>query len=96
MYTLVQAAARELKRSTKVSDNKIKSIPKLEDANLAGTRRAHECTLIVTEGDSAKALAVAGLAVVGRDRYAARLPILPASAHILPYTHACIHCSFSP
>src|SRR5210317_1878186 len=27
------------------------------------------CTLIVTEGDSAKTLAVAGLSVVGRDHY---------------------------
>ena len=28
-----------------------------------------KCTLIVTEGDSAKTLAVAGLSVVGRDHY---------------------------
>lgn len=28
-----------------------------------------DCTLILTEGDSAKALAVAGLAVIGRDKY---------------------------
>ncbi|CAJ1364492.1 unnamed protein product, partial [Effrenium voratum] len=28
-----------------------------------------DCTLIITEGDSAKALAVAGLSVVGRDHY---------------------------
>jgi len=27
------------------------------------------CTLILTEGDSAKALAVSGLSVVGRDRF---------------------------
>lgn len=27
------------------------------------------CTLILTEGDSAKTLAVSGLGVVGRDRY---------------------------
>ena len=32
-------------------------IPKLEDANLAGTGQGHRCTLILTEGDSAKALA---------------------------------------
>jgi hypothetical protein len=31
--------------------------------------RGSECTLIITEGDSAKALAVAGLEVVGRERY---------------------------
>lgn len=49
--------------------NKLKGIPKLEDANDAGTRFSSDCTLILTEGDSAKTLAVAGLGVVGRDRY---------------------------
>ena len=44
-------------------------IPKLEDANDAGTRHSQDCTLILTEGDSAKTLAVSGLGVVGRDRY---------------------------
>ena len=45
------------------------SIPKLEDAHQAGSAKGHECTLILTEGDSAKALAVAGLEVIGRARY---------------------------
>lgn len=44
-------------------------IPKLEDANDAGTRLSGDCTLILTEGDSAKTLAVAGLGVIGRDKY---------------------------
>jgi DNA topoisomerase-2 len=44
-------------------------LPKLSDANNAGTKKASDCTLILTEGDSAKALAVAGLAVVGRDNF---------------------------
>ena len=44
-------------------------VPKLEDANLAGGPQASTCTLIVTEGDSAKALAVSGLSIVGRDRF---------------------------
>ena len=44
-------------------------VPKLDDANLAGTRHSQECTLILTEGDSAKTMAIAGLSVVGRDRY---------------------------
>jgi DNA topoisomerase-2 len=48
---------------------RVLGIPKLEDANDAGGKHASECTLILTEGDSAKALAVAGLGVVGRDRY---------------------------
>jgi len=45
------------------------SIPKLDDATLAGTSRSGECTLILTEGDSAKTLAISGLAVVGRQTY---------------------------
>lgn len=43
--------------------------PKLVDANKAGTRESEKCTLILTEGDSAKSLAVAGLKIVGRDYY---------------------------
>ncbi|RSH87226.1 DNA topoisomerase 2 [Saitozyma podzolica] len=50
-------------------DARISGIVKLEDANNAGGRNAKNCTLILTEGDSAKALAVSGLAVVGRDEY---------------------------
>lgn len=41
---------------------------KLVDANLAGTKHGHECTLILTEGDSAKSLAVAGRAILDPDR----------------------------
>ncbi|GMM34965.1 DNA topoisomerase 2 [Saccharomycopsis crataegensis] len=44
-------------------------VSKLEDANKAGTKDSEHCTLILTEGDSAKALAVSGLKVVGRDYY---------------------------
>ena len=52
-----------------VKKSKISGVPKLDDANKAGTAQSHRCTLIVTEGDSAKTLAVAGLSVVGRDHY---------------------------
>ena len=44
-------------------------IPKLNDANKAGTSESNKCTLIVTEGDSAASSAVAGLSVVGRNYY---------------------------
>lgn len=45
-------------------------IPKLDDANFAGhPSKAGDCTLILTEGDSAKSLAVAGMSVVGRDYF---------------------------
>ena len=49
--------------------SKLTGIPKLEDANEAGTRNSDKCTLILTQGDSAKSLAVAGLEVIGRDYY---------------------------
>ncbi|CAN0447814.1 unnamed protein product, partial [Scytosiphon promiscuus] len=54
---------------TFVTPNRQTGITKLDDANHAGTARSQDCTLILTEGDSAKTLAVSGLGVVGRDRY---------------------------
>ena len=47
----------------------IRGLPKLEDANWAGTGKSSECILILTEGDSAATTAIAGLTEVGRDRY---------------------------
>ena len=44
-------------------------IEKLDDANWAGTKNSSKCTLILTEGDSAKSLAMAGIEVVGRDAF---------------------------
>lgn len=44
-------------------------VPKLEDANDAGTKKSRDCTIILTEGDSAKALAMAGIEIIGRDKY---------------------------
>lgn len=58
-----------LKKTDGVKKKTIKGIPKLEDANWAGTVKSRECTLILTEGDSAKAFAVTGLSVIGRDKY---------------------------
>ncbi|GAA55912.1 DNA topoisomerase II [Clonorchis sinensis] len=57
------------KQCHKAKHVKLKGIPKLDDANNAGTKHSNQCTLILTEGDSAKSLAVAGLGVVGRDNY---------------------------
>jgi DNA topoisomerase-2 len=58
-----------LKKSDGKKTTKIQGIPKLEDANWAGTKKSSQTYLILTEGDSAKALAMAGLAVVGQDRF---------------------------
>ena len=58
---------KELKKTDGSRKSKITGIPKLDDANKAGTKESGKCTLILTEGDSAKALAIAGLTIVGRD-----------------------------
>ena len=60
---------KELKKTDGSKKSRITGVPKLDDANWAGTHRSHECTLIITEGDSAKALAIAGLSVVGRNAF---------------------------
>jgi DNA topoisomerase-2 len=61
----------EQKKLVKTDGKKINKIivPKLDDANLAGTKDSKDCTLILTEGDSAKTMAISGLSVVGRDKY---------------------------
>ena len=58
-----------LKKTDGKKQVKISGIPKLEDANKAGTKESEKCTLILTEGDSAKATAMAGLGVIGREYY---------------------------
>jgi len=64
--------SRLMREAKKVDGKKtasVRGIPKLEDATWAGTAKSEQCTLILTEGDSAAALAIAGLAVVGREKY---------------------------
>jgi DNA topoisomerase-2 len=55
---------KEKKNSKKSDGNKVKNlrgIPKLVDANYAGTKQSSECMLILCEGDSAKAGIISGL-----------------------------------
>ena len=59
---------RKLNSGTKKTARLI-GIEKLDDANWAGTKNSSKCTLILTEGDSAKSLAMAGIEVVGRDAF---------------------------
>lgn len=63
------AAERGLKKTDGTKRSTVYGIKKLDDAEWAGTAKSRQCTLILTEGDSAKAMAVAGLAVVGRQKY---------------------------
>jgi DNA topoisomerase-2 len=63
--TIMEAqSARDAKDNSKTDGKKqsrITGIPKLDDAVLAGTKDSAKCTLILTEGDSAKAMALSGL-----------------------------------
>ena len=72
---VVQFSEFKMNKQNKKTDgqkkNKIRDIPKLDDANWAGTRKSDKCILILTEGDSAKSMAISGLSVVGRDIYGA-------------------------
>ena len=52
-----------------VKSARLFGIEKLDDANEAGRKHSQECTLILTEGDSAKSLVMAAIDVIGRDRY---------------------------
>jgi DNA topoisomerase-2 len=58
-----------LKKTDGKKQVRLRGIPKLDDANKAGTKDSMKCSLILTEGDSAKAFAIAGLSVVGRDYF---------------------------
>jgi DNA topoisomerase-2 len=60
---------RELKKKGGTKKIKLTGIIKLDDANFAGSAKSKDCTLIITEGDSAKSLAMSGLSIVGRDHY---------------------------
>lgn len=65
---IVEQENKTLDKKVNKKDNP-KTISKLDDANFAGTKRAGECILILTEGDSAKTLAVTGLSELGRNLY---------------------------
>ena len=58
---------RDLNKTDGKKKNTVKGLPKLDDANKAGTSDSHKCTLLLTEGDSAKALVIAGLSSQNRD-----------------------------
>lgn len=69
------AKAKEKKMAMKKMDGSTKrdrltDIEKLEDANFADSPKSMECTLILTEGDSAKSMALNGImAAGGRDKW---------------------------
>jgi DNA topoisomerase-2 len=55
------------KKSDGTKSKAVRGIPKLTDANYAGTAKSHLCTIILCEGDSAKAGIISGLSKEDRN-----------------------------
>ncbi len=72
-------ANRDAKKSDGKKRSTLRGMPKLVDALWAGTAKSGECTLILTEGDSAATSAISGLKVVGREKWG----IFPLKGKIL-------------
>ena len=68
-FLLEAKSLRETKKTDGKKRSTIRGMTKLEDAMLAGTAKSSECTLILTEGDSAATSAISGLKEVGRERW---------------------------
>ena len=69
---IIELGNFKVSTNLKKTDGKLKtriSVPKLEDAKFAGSKNSHKCTLILTEGDSAKSFAMSGLCEVGGEYY---------------------------
>lgn len=60
-------AHKDAKKTDGTKKKTLRGMPKLVDALYAGTAKSSECTLILTEGDSAATSAISGLKVVGRE-----------------------------
>lgn len=68
-YILEAKTLRDAKKTDGKKRNVLRGMTKLEDALWAGTAKSKECTLILTEGDSAKTSAISGLSIVGREKW---------------------------
>ena len=62
-------AVKDAKKTDGTKKKTIRGMPKLVDALYAGTTKSANCTLILTEGDSAATSAISGLKVVGREEW---------------------------
>jgi len=60
-----------LKESDGKKSSTIRGISKLHDAKFAGGKKSKDCTLILTEGDSALTMCLSAMSVIGRDQFGA-------------------------
>ena len=74
---------KDMKKTDGKAKGRLTGIAKLDDANEAGGRNGNKCTLIITEGDSAKARAQTARPLAGLWR--ARTPPRPPCAHPQPH-----------
>ncbi len=65
------AASKALKQTDGRKKSVLRGIPKLHDAADAGGKKSAQCSLILTEGDSALAMAISGRSVVGSAKWGA-------------------------
>jgi DNA topoisomerase-2 len=66
----VLSSASSTGRTVRERHQALLEYEKLKDAPFAGTARRRECVLILTEGDSARGTALAGLGALGKDQQA--------------------------
>ena len=84
--------AKDAKKTDGKKTSRIHGIPKLDDATMAGTKESHRCTLILTEGDSAKAMVLSGLSQEQRKYYGV-FPLKGKIMNIKDSTPAKIHAN---
>jgi len=66
---LAQKEERALGKAMNGRKKRTINVKKLIDARQAGTRHSYRCSLMLTEGDSARTFVVSGLAVAGGERF---------------------------
>lgn len=76
---------KSLQKMSKINTKSIPCIDKYDPATKLGKKGNHICTLLVTEGDSAKGLAVAGLTVIGRELFGV-FPLRGKLMNVLKFT----------
>lgn len=80
---------KELGKTDVKKRSQVKGIKKLYDANFAGTSKSRDCTLILTEGDSAKAMAISGLAAIPKaNDYYGVFPLKGKLLNVREATHS--------